>query len=230
MIAQLNIIATSGEQVVNKLSGGNQQKVVVGKWLASKPKLLIVDEPTRGVDVGAKAEIHRLMSELAQQGLGILMISSELPEVLGMSDRILVMRQGRIVAEFSRAEATQENVGAAMMRDSDGGTDGASPAPRIRLAGQRGVSAAGASRRRAGQPRHRHRPAAPGHAGGHPAHPARRPVPGRRALQPAVPGLEQRHGPLQRQRLHRRGGHRHVHGHHHRQHRHLGRARPSACW
>ena len=77
----------------------------MGKWLASKPKLLIVDEPTRGVDVGAKAEIHRLMSELAQQGLGILMISSELPEVLGMSDRILVMRQGRLVAEFSRAEA-----------------------------------------------------------------------------------------------------------------------------
>ncbi len=117
MIAQLNIIATSGEQVVNKLSGGNQQKVVVGKWLASKPKLLIVDEPTRGVDVGAKAEIHRLMSELAQQGLGILMISSELPEVLGMSDRILVMRQGRLVAEFSRAEADQHSVGAAMMSD-----------------------------------------------------------------------------------------------------------------
>jgi ABC-type sugar transport system ATPase subunit len=113
----LGIRATSVETVVNKLSGGNQQKVVVGKWLASKPKLLIVDEPTRGVDVGAKAEIHRLMSELAQQGLGILMISSELPEVLGMSDRILVMRQGRLVAEFSRAEATQENVGAAMMRD-----------------------------------------------------------------------------------------------------------------
>jgi rhamnose transport system ATP-binding protein len=117
MITQLNIIATSGEQVVNKLSGGNQQKVVVGKWLASKPKLLIVDEPTRGVDVGAKAEIHRLMSELAQQGLGILMISSELPEVLGMSDRVLVMRQGRLVAEFSRADADQHNVGAAMMSD-----------------------------------------------------------------------------------------------------------------
>ncbi len=120
MIRRLNIIATSGEQVVNKLSGGNQQKVVVGKWLASKPRLLIVDEPTRGVDVGAKAEIHRLLSELAQQGLGILMISSELPEVLGMSDRILVMRQGRLVAEFSRDEATQENVGAAMMSDQNG--------------------------------------------------------------------------------------------------------------
>ena len=119
-IRRLNIIATSGEQVVNKLSGGNQQKVVVGKWLASKPRLLIVDEPTRGVDVGAKAEIHRLISELAQQGLGILMISSELPEVLGMSDRILVMRQGRLVAEFSREQATQENVGAAMMSDQVG--------------------------------------------------------------------------------------------------------------
>jgi ABC-type sugar transport system ATPase subunit len=129
MIRQLNIIATSGEQVVNKLSGGNQQKVVVGKWLASKPRLLIVDEPTRGVDVGAKAEIHRLMSELAQQGLGILMISSELPEVLGMSDRILVMRQGALVAEFSRAEATQENVGTAMMAEAGGNSGGPAAAP-----------------------------------------------------------------------------------------------------
>jgi rhamnose transport system ATP-binding protein len=127
-VQQLGIRATSIEQVVNKLSGGNQQKVVVGKWLASKPKLLIVDEPTRGVDVGAKAEIHRLMSELAQQGLGILMISSELPEVLGMSDRILVMRQGRLVAEFARAEATQENVGAAMMSDAPA-ANGADEAP-----------------------------------------------------------------------------------------------------
>jgi rhamnose transport system ATP-binding protein len=118
LIGQLRIIATSGEQVVNKLSGGNQQKVVVGKWLASKPKMLIVDEPTRGVDVGAKAEIHRLLSELAQRGLGILMISSELPEVLGMSDRVLVMRNSRLVAEFTRAEATQQAVGAAMMSDA----------------------------------------------------------------------------------------------------------------
>jgi ABC-type sugar transport system ATPase subunit len=126
-IEQLNIIATGGEQVVNKLSGGNQQKVVVGKWLAAKPKMLIVDEPTRGVDVGAKAEIHRLLSELAQQGLGILMISSELPEVLGMSDRVLVMRTGRLVGEFSRAEANQQNVGQAMMSDRlTAGSDGAS--------------------------------------------------------------------------------------------------------
>jgi rhamnose transport system ATP-binding protein len=125
LIEQLNIIATSGEQVVNKLSGGNQQKVVVGKWLATKPKMLIVDEPTRGVDVGAKAEIHRLLSELAQQGLGILMISSELPEVLGMSDRVLVMRRSRLVAEFSRSEATQQNVGAAMMSDALAADDAA---------------------------------------------------------------------------------------------------------
>ncbi|MCY4525202.1 MAG: sugar ABC transporter ATP-binding protein [Anaerolineaceae bacterium] len=117
-IAQLNIRAYSTEQIVNKLSGGNQQKVVVSKWLASKPRVLIMDEPTRGIDVGAKAEIHRLMSELAQQGMAILMISSELPEVLGMSDRILVMRQGQLVAEFERDEATQENVATAMMSEA----------------------------------------------------------------------------------------------------------------
>ncbi|TYL88016.1 sugar ABC transporter ATP-binding protein [Bradyrhizobium cytisi] len=106
---------SSLEQIAGKLSGGNQQKIVLGKWLANKPKLLILDEPTRGIDVGAKAEIHRLMGELAAQGLAILMISSELPEVLGMSDRVLVMREGRIVAEFLREDATQETVGAAMM-------------------------------------------------------------------------------------------------------------------
>jgi len=117
-IKQLSIRATGPEQVVNKLSGGNQQKVVVSKWLASDPKVLIMDEPTRGVDVGAKSEIHRLMSSLAaERGLAILMISSELPEVMGMSDRILVMREGRIVAEFSREEANQEVIGAAMMSE-----------------------------------------------------------------------------------------------------------------
>jgi ABC-type sugar transport system ATPase subunit len=114
-VGDLNIRAYSVEQVVNKLSGGNQQKVVVGKWLASRPRVLIMDEPTRGIDVGAKAEIHRMMSELAQQGLAILMISSELPEIMGMSDRIIVMREGRAVAEFDRTEATQESVAAAMM-------------------------------------------------------------------------------------------------------------------
>lgn len=115
-IQMFGIRAYSTEQVANKLSGGNQQKVVVGKWLASEPRILIMDEPTRGVDVGAKSEIHRLMSELAvEHGIAILMISSELPEILGMSDRVLVMRSGEIVAEFSRDEATQERIGAAMM-------------------------------------------------------------------------------------------------------------------
>src|SRR2546425_1029802 len=92
------------------LSGGNQQKVVVGKWLAAQPRVLIMDEPTRGVDVGAKAEIHRLMSELAGRGLAILLISSELPELLGMSDRIMVMSRGRITGELRRDEATQEKI------------------------------------------------------------------------------------------------------------------------
>jgi rhamnose transport system ATP-binding protein len=92
------------------LSGGNQQKVVIGKWLATRPKLLIVDEPTRGIDVGSKAEVHRLISELAVSGVAVLMISSELPEVLGMADRVLVVREGRITAELPRSEATAERV------------------------------------------------------------------------------------------------------------------------
>ncbi len=99
-VRQFAIRASGIEQIVAKLSGGNQQKIVLGKWLATRPRVLILDEPTRGIDVGAKAEIHRLMGELAGQGLAILMICSELPEVLGMSDRVLVMREGRIVAEL----------------------------------------------------------------------------------------------------------------------------------
>jgi ABC-type sugar transport system ATPase subunit len=87
---------------------------VLAKWLATEPRILIMDEPTRGIDVGAKSEIHALMSALAARGLGILMISSELPEVLGMSDRVLVMKNGTLVAEFDRADATPEAVGAAM--------------------------------------------------------------------------------------------------------------------
>jgi rhamnose transport system ATP-binding protein len=92
------------------LSGGNQQKLVLAKWLARKPSVLIVDEPTRGIDVATKAEVHRLLSDLAAQGVAVLMISSELPEVLGMADRVLVMHEGRLSAEFPRAEATEERV------------------------------------------------------------------------------------------------------------------------
>jgi ABC-type sugar transport system ATPase subunit len=113
-IAKLGVKAQGPGQIVRQLSGGNQQKDVLAKWLAIEPKILIMDEPTRGIDVGAKSEIHALMSRLAAQGLAVLMISSELPEVLGMSDRVLVMHGGRIVAEFDRAAATPEAVGAAM--------------------------------------------------------------------------------------------------------------------
>jgi rhamnose transport system ATP-binding protein len=98
---------------VSSLSGGNQQKVVLAKWLGRSPLLLIVDEPTRGIDVGTKAEVHRLLDELAGQGVAILMISSELPEVLQVADRILVMREGRLVTEFERSGLTEEAIVAA---------------------------------------------------------------------------------------------------------------------
>jgi rhamnose transport system ATP-binding protein len=123
-VARFSVKTSSVDEIAGRLSGGNQQKIVLGKWLANNPKLLILDEPTRGIDVGAKAEIHRLMSQLAAQGVAILMISSELPEVLGMSDRVLVMREGRLVAEFDRVDATSEAVGAVMM----GGTASAEKA------------------------------------------------------------------------------------------------------
>ena len=95
---------------VATLSGGNQQKVVLGKWLATEPGVLIVDEPTRGIDVGAKVEVHALLSELAASGMAVLMISSELSEVLGMADRVLVMHEGRLTAELSKEDATEEKV------------------------------------------------------------------------------------------------------------------------
>lgn len=109
-IWQLNIRTSNLEQRAGNLSGGNQQKVVIARWLAVSPQILILDEPTRGIDVSSKAEIHTLMGELAAKGMAILMISSELPEILGISDRILVMREGRLTAEFSRAEATQDRI------------------------------------------------------------------------------------------------------------------------
>ncbi len=110
MIRDLAIRTPGPEQEVRYLSGGNQQKVVIGKWLLADSKVLIMDEPTRGIDVGAKVEIYELMNRLTEEGAGILMISSELPEVLGMSDRILVMSGGRITGELSAEEATQERV------------------------------------------------------------------------------------------------------------------------
>ena len=112
-IKSMRIRTPHMEQRVAALSGGNQQKVVIARWLATKPKVLILDEPTRGIDVGAKAEVHALIARLAEQGVAILMISSELPEILGMSHRILVMRGGRIVAEMPREDATEEAIIAA---------------------------------------------------------------------------------------------------------------------
>ena len=101
------------EQAIGELSGGNQQKVVIGKWLLTNPKVLLLDEPTRGIDVGAKAEVHRVIVELAQSGLAVLMVSSDLPEVLALSDRVLVMRGGQIVSTFDRKDATAEGIIAA---------------------------------------------------------------------------------------------------------------------
>jgi ribose transport system ATP-binding protein len=109
-VEKLDIRTPGLRQRVGNLSGGNQQKVVIARWLTLAPKVLILDEPTRGVDVGAKAEIHSLMRQLAAEGVGVLMISSELPEILGVSDRVLVMHEGRIAAEFSREEATQDKI------------------------------------------------------------------------------------------------------------------------
>ena len=106
----LNVKTPSVEQKVGNLSGGNQQKVSLGKWLFVKPDILILDEPTRGIDVGAKFEIYTLMNGLVEQGMSIIMISSELPEVLGMSDRVYVVSAGRIAGELPIQEATQEKI------------------------------------------------------------------------------------------------------------------------
>lgn len=108
--SRLEVKTSALSTIAGTLSGGNQQKVVLAKWLATNPKLLIVDEPTRGIDVGTKAEVHRLLSELADEGLAVIMISSELPEVLGMADRVLVMCEGHLTAEIPRSEADSESV------------------------------------------------------------------------------------------------------------------------
>jgi len=107
---QMEVRANNMWQLARELSGGNQQKIVLSKWLSTKPRILILDEPTRGIDVGTKAAVHALMSKLASEGMAILMISSELPEILGMSDRVIVMREGHMTGHFSRAEATQEKI------------------------------------------------------------------------------------------------------------------------
>ncbi|NPV65861.1 MAG: sugar ABC transporter ATP-binding protein [Anaerolineae bacterium] len=128
-VARLDIRTPSIQQRVRNLSGGNQQKVVIAKWLTLKPRVLILDEPTRGIDVGAKAEIYHLMNDLAAQGVGILMISSELPEVLGVSDRVLVMHEGRLTGEFDPRTATQDDImsaatGSAAGYNANGGGKG----------------------------------------------------------------------------------------------------------
>lgn len=107
-VKELKIKTPSIKSEVKNLSGGNQQKIVVGKWLMRDAKLIIFDEPTRGIDVAAKVEIYNLMNKLKKSGIGVMFVSSELPEVLGMSDRIIVMCSGRITGELSRDEATQE--------------------------------------------------------------------------------------------------------------------------
>jgi len=113
---RLNIKTPSILQTTMNLSGGNQQKVVLSKWIFTDPDVLILDEPTRGIDVGAKYEIYTIINQLAGEGKGILLISSELPELLGMCDRIYVMSEGRMTGELTRAEATQENIMRLMAR------------------------------------------------------------------------------------------------------------------
>jgi rhamnose transport system ATP-binding protein len=117
---RLSIRTPSIQQPVAMLSGGNQQKVMLSKWLNTQPQVLILDEPTRGIDVGAKAEVHHIINELAAQGLGVILISSDMPEVLAMSDRILVMREGRQMGVFTREDATQEAILAAAMGQNNG--------------------------------------------------------------------------------------------------------------
>ncbi len=111
MVSSMKVKASDLRMLVSSLSGGNQQKVIIGRWLLTNPKILILDEPTRGIDVGAKREIYNIISELAEKGMAIIMVSSEMPEILGLCTRIMVMREGRIVFECDRQEATQELIG-----------------------------------------------------------------------------------------------------------------------
>ena len=109
-INKLNIKTPGADKIVGQLSGGNQQKVVIAKWLATKPKIIILDEPTRGIDIGAKAEIYQIIDELCASGMAIIMISSELPEIINMCDRVCVVANGQIQGELSQSELTQEKI------------------------------------------------------------------------------------------------------------------------
>ncbi|WP_343716582.1 ATP-binding cassette domain-containing protein, partial [Inquilinus sp.] len=119
LIRQLGVRPPDPRKRVGDLSGGNQQKVVIGKWLATRPRVLLLDEPTRGVDVGAKSELHALIAELKAQGAGILMVSSELPEVLGVADRIVVMHEGRTAGELPRGATETEVMALAFGRSAE---------------------------------------------------------------------------------------------------------------
>ncbi|MFN9916489.1 MAG: ATP-binding cassette domain-containing protein, partial [Pirellulaceae bacterium] len=110
MISKLLIKTPHDRQLAKFLSGGNQQKIVIGKWLLREPKLLLLDEPTRGIDIGAKQEIYRLMEDFARQGMGILFVSSEMEEILGMSDRVLVMHEGQIRGELDKTQLSEEAI------------------------------------------------------------------------------------------------------------------------
>ncbi|MCB0855128.1 MAG: sugar ABC transporter ATP-binding protein, partial [Bacteroidetes bacterium] len=109
-ISDLKIKTSSQAQLIKNLSGGNQQKVILAKWLATNPKILLLDEPTRGIDIHAKTEIYQLIRKLTESGLGILMVSSELPEILAVSDRVLVLSEGRLTGDFPIEEATEEKL------------------------------------------------------------------------------------------------------------------------
>jgi rhamnose transport system ATP-binding protein len=120
-IDEVRIKTPSPQTACSTLSGGNQQKVVIGKWLASHPRILILDEPTKGIDIGSKAAVHEFMGELASEGLAILLVTSELPEAMGMADTILVMHEGKIVRRFARSEATAEAIVSAAIADENAG-------------------------------------------------------------------------------------------------------------
>ena len=122
-IDKMHTKTPSQEQTVTNLSGGNQQKVMIGRWMATHPKVLILDEPTRGVDVGAKAEIYEIMNELTKQGVSIIMISSELPEIINMSDRVYVMYEGRVTGCINRENISQESIMHLATLETIGGTD-----------------------------------------------------------------------------------------------------------